>query len=62
MERGEESSNCLENALSDQVEQLKAENETTKEGIRSLTQENKTLMKKLEKYKKTLSALTSDLE
>ena len=61
VERGEQSSNCLENALSDQVEQLKMENETTKETIRSLTKENKSLVGKLQKYQKTLSMLTSDL-
>ena len=61
VERGEQSSNCLENALSDQVEQLKMENQTTRETIRSLTQENKSLTGKLQKYQKTLSMLTSDL-
>ena len=61
VERGEQSSNCLENALSDQVEQLKAESEHTRQQIRDLTQENKTLTSKLQKYQKTLSMLTSDL-
>jgi polyhydroxyalkanoate synthesis regulator phasin len=61
VERGEQSSNCLENALSDQVEQLKAESESSRGIITELTKVNNGLVKKLEKYKKTLSVLTSDL-
>ena len=61
VEKGEKSSNCLENALSDQVEHLKSEIQISGERVMELTRDNKTLQSKLEKYRKTLSCLTSDL-
>ena len=61
VERGETSSNCLENALSDQVEQLKSDKEMIQEKIKELTRDNSSLTQKLEKYKRALSSLTNDL-
>ena len=47
VEKGEKSSNCLENALSDQVEHLKSEIQISGERVMELTRDNKTLQSKL---------------
>jgi hypothetical protein len=61
-EKGENSSNCLENALSDKLEQLEAAKQKVEEELGENRKQNESLKAKLTKYQRTLSSLTSQLE
>jgi len=61
-EKGENSSNCLENALSDKLEQLEAAKQKVDEELGENRKQDESLKAKLTKYQRTLSSLTSQLE